>query len=186
MRRSQGILAAASSAALLGAGLVARQVWGALHRPDLPSFSNQDISGAFGDPSLPPFRIVAVGDSSLTAPGIDDLDDVWLRRLAHRYTDRHRLELTSLGVGGSRAADVVNGQLTAAVRLRADLAVVSVGGNDVIWGVPVRRYARHLEAIVSGLAPSPAYRPYCSATSPAVPPSSTAPAFGWPPPIGTR
>ncbi len=65
-------------------------------------------------PAAPLLRVVAVGDSSLTAPGIEDLDDVWLRRLVRRYAEGHRVELISLGVGGSRARDVVDGQLDAA------------------------------------------------------------------------
>ena len=147
------ILAVLSSLPLAGAGVLLYQIRRAAHRPDLPSFTNQDISGSFGDPALPPLRIVAVGDSSLTAPGIDDLDDVWLRRLALAYAHRHHVELISLGVGGSRARDVVEGQLDAAVALRPDLAVVTVGGNDAIRAESVRRYRAALEKIVRRLEP---------------------------------
>lgn len=151
MRGLRTTLTAVAGASLLGAGFVARQVWRTVHRPDLPSFANQDISGTFGDPTSPPLRIVAVGDSALTAPGIKNLDDAWLRRLARIYADRHRVELTSLGVGGSRAGDVLTGQLAAAVALQPDIAVVNVGGNDVIRAVPVRRYADALGTIVGRL-----------------------------------
>ena len=147
------IFAVLSSLPLAGAGVLLYQIRRAAHRPDLPSFTNQDISGSFGDPTLPPLRIVAVGDSSLTAPGIDDLDDVWLRRLALAYAHRHHVELISLGVGGSRARDVVEGQLDAAVALRPDLAVVTVGGNDAIRAESVRRYRAALEKIVGRLEP---------------------------------
>jgi lysophospholipase L1-like esterase len=145
------ILTVLSSLPLAGAGFLAYQIRRAAHRPDLPSFTNQDISGTFGDPALPPLRVVAVGDSSLTAPGIDDLNDVWLRRVALAYTNRHRVELVSLGVGGSRARDVVEGQLDAAVALQPDVAVVTVGGNDAIRAEPVRRYTAALETIVGRL-----------------------------------
>jgi lysophospholipase L1-like esterase len=151
MRRSRAALAVFSGASLFGGGLLARQVWRTVHRPDLPSFTNQDISGTFGDSSLPPLRIVAVGDSSLTAPGLADLDDAWLRRVARGYADRHRVDLRSLGVGGSLAGDVVAGPLGAAVALRPDVAVVSVGGNDVIRAVPAGRFMASLETIVSRL-----------------------------------
>jgi len=136
---------------LAGAGFLLLQVRRAAHRDDLPSFSNQDISDSFGDPAAPPLRVVAVGDSSLTAPGIADLEDVWLRRLIRPYAESHHVELISLGVGGSRARDVIDGQLDAAVALRPDIAVVTVGSNDAIRATPVRRFAADLERIVTRL-----------------------------------
>lgn len=145
------VVGALSALPALGAGFVALEVWRTAHRPDLPSFTNQDISGVFGPEDAPPLRIVAVGDSSLTAPGIADLDDVWLRRIARSYADRHRVELISLGVGGSRARDVLDGQLEAAVALEPDVAVVTVGGNDAIRGTPVGPYAAALEQIIGRL-----------------------------------
>ncbi|MBM3695915.1 MAG: hypothetical protein FJW79_08290 [Actinobacteria bacterium] len=150
MRRAGPVLAT-SSLPLLGVGFVLHQVRRAAHRPDLPSFTNHDISATLGDPVDPPLRVVAVGDSSLTAPGIADLGDVWLRRLAGRYAESHCVELISLGVGGSRARDVVEGQLEAAVDLQPDIAVVTVGSNDAIRATPVRRFTADLERIVSRL-----------------------------------
>ncbi|MBN2114126.1 MAG: hypothetical protein JW785_08375 [Acidimicrobiia bacterium] len=142
---------AVSGAALACAALLARDVWRTVHRPDLPSFANQDMSGTFGDPAAPPLRVVALGDSSLTAPGLEDLDDAWLRRVLRDYADRHRVELISLGVGGSRAQEVAAAQLEEAVALQPDIAVVAVGGNDAFRGVTRRRFTRALEAILSGL-----------------------------------
>jgi lysophospholipase L1-like esterase len=134
------------------AAVVAAQVLRAARRPDLPSFPNQDPSGRFGDPALPHLRIVALGDSSITAPGVANLDNVWIRRIARTLADRYHLELVSLAVGGSRAGDVVEGQLAEAIRLRPDVAVVSVGANDALRGVTPQRYRRHLETIINGLA----------------------------------
>ena len=150
MSRARTLLAL-SALPVLGVGFLIREVRRAAHRDDLPSFSNQDISGTFGDPAAPPLRIVAVGDSSLTAPGVADLDQVWLRALARRYADGHRVELISLGVGGSRARDVIDGQLEAAAALAPDIAVVTVGSNDAIRATPVRRFTADLEHIVSRL-----------------------------------
>lgn len=144
-------LLALSSLPLVGAGFLLHQVRRAAHRDDLPSFTNQDISTTLGDPDAPRLRVVAVGDSSLTAPGIEDLDDVWLRRLVRRHAESHRVELLSLGVGGSRARDVIEGQLHDAVALRPDIAVVTVGSNDAIRATPVRRYLADMERIIDRL-----------------------------------
>jgi lysophospholipase L1-like esterase len=137
---------------VVAAAVVATQVLRAAHRPDLPSYPNQDPSGVFGDPALPRLRIVAVGDSSITAPGVVDLDNVWIRRVSHALADRYHVELISLAVGGSKAGDVLEGQLEGALRLRPDVAVVSVGANDALRGVTPERYRRNLTAIVTRLA----------------------------------
>lgn len=136
------------------AALVATQVLKAAHRPDLPSYPNQDPSGVFGDPTLPRLRIVAMGDSSITAPGVADLDNIWIRRVARTLADRYHVEVISLAVGGSKASDVLEGQLDGALRLQPDVAVVSVGANDALRGVSPERYRRNLTVIVTRLAAS--------------------------------
>lgn len=136
------------------AAIVATQVLRATRRPDLPSYPNQDPSGVFGDPALPRLRIVAVGDSSITAPGVADLDNIWIRRVATKLSDRYHVEMISLAVGGSKASDVLEGQLDGALRLHPDVAVVSVGANDALRGVSPERYRRNLTAIVNRLAAS--------------------------------
>ena len=133
------------------AAFVAVQVLRAAHRRDLPSFSNQDPSGTFGDPEAPPFRIVGLGDSSITSPGVTDLDNTWIRRLARSQADRHRVELIALAVGGSKARDVIEGQLEEAVRLRPDVAIVCVGANDALRGVSVERYRSEITHILARL-----------------------------------
>ena len=132
--------------------VLAAQVLRATRRPDLPTFPNQDPSGRFGEGALPHLRIVALGDSSITAPGVADLDNIWIRRIARTLSARYRVELISLAVGGSKAGDVVEGQLSEAVRLHPDVAVVSVGANDALRGVTPERYRRHLTTIVHRLS----------------------------------
>jgi lysophospholipase L1-like esterase len=134
-----------------GGGFVLVQVLRAAHRTDLPSFTNQDASGTFGDPALPSLRIVAVGDSSLTGPGVEDPGSIFVSRLARAIADRYRVELVSLGVGGSKVRDVIEGQLAEAVRLRPDLAVVSVVTNDAIRATPLPRFRRDLDLILTRL-----------------------------------
>ena len=134
------------------AAVVFSQVMRAAHRSDLPSFPNQDPSGSFGEGEAEPLRIVALGDSLITAPGVENLDNIWIRRVARRLSDRYRVEVISLAVGGSKARDVIEGQLAEAVRLRPDVAVVSVGANDALRGVSPERFRRQLTTIVERLS----------------------------------
>jgi lysophospholipase L1-like esterase len=137
---------------LAAGAFVASQVMRAARRTDLPSFPNQDPSGVFGDPGSPPLRIVAVGDSSVTAPGVEDIDNVWIRVIARAMAETHHVTLISLAVGGAKARDVIEGQLDEAVRLRPTVASVSVGGNDALRGASSGGYRRRLTAIVERLA----------------------------------
>ena len=148
METTKRILAAIPLLPAMGAGLVVAQVLRAAHRSDLPSFPNQEPSGTFGDPDAPPLRIVAVGDSSLTAPGVQHLDNCWIRRNALHLAERFRVELISLGVGGSKTQDVIEGQLHAAQRLAPDLGVVSVGANDALRGVRPASFRRNMRIIL--------------------------------------
>ena len=74
-------------------------------------------------------RVVALGDSTLTGPGIADPSDIWLRQALHRMELEPSIEVISLAVGGSRVADVL-GQATSAIDLHPALIVVAVGAND--------------------------------------------------------
>lgn len=134
-----------------GLGLLAAQVYRAGHRKDLPSHTNQETSGTFGNPGDPKLRVVAIGDSSITCPGVETIDDCFVRRIAIHLSDRYFVELTSLAVGGSKVRDVLNGQLDQAVALQPDLALCSVGANDAIRATSVRQYEADLTKIVTAL-----------------------------------
>lgn len=151
MQLTKRIATAVPALPVAGALFIASQVLRAAHRSDLPSYPNQDPSGVFGDPEAPNLRVVAVGDSSITAPGVESLDNTWIRRITRRHSDTHCVELVCLAVGGSKARDVVEGQLGEAVRLQPDVAVVSVGANDVIRTLSSKRYERDLTTIVDAL-----------------------------------
>ena len=131
--------------------LLVAQVLKAAHRKDLPSLENQDPSGFFGDPNRPPLRIVVLGDSSVTAPGVEPLDAAWPRQIAHRLSDRFYVELFSVAAGGSKTRDVIAKQLQPAIAAEADIAVVSVGANDALRATPLRRFEREFRQIVDQL-----------------------------------
>jgi lysophospholipase L1-like esterase len=117
--------------------------------PELPEF---DPSGEFGDPALPTLRVVVLGDSSVTAPGVGGPDEIWVRIVCRRLSQDRHVRLHSLAVGGSRARTVIETQLEEAVRLDPDLVLIAIGANDAIHGVPMRRFERDLETIVSTMA----------------------------------
>lgn len=129
------------------------QVLRAAHRKDLPSLENQDPSGVFGDPNGPQLRLVVIGDSSVTAPGVEPLDASWPRQVALRLSDRFCVELCSVAVGGSKARDVLDTQLDAAIALHPDMAIISVGANDAMRGTRLPRFEREYNQILARLAP---------------------------------
>ena len=138
--------------ALVGLGVLTGQVMHAAHRKDLPSFQNQDPSADVGNPDNPRLRIVYLGDSSITAPGVEPIDLCWARRIATHLSDRYFVEVRSVAIGGSKASDVLRDQVDVALGIGADLALLSVGANDALRAVPVRDYERDLDEIVRRLA----------------------------------
>jgi len=145
-------LSAISRRSLAATGILLSQVWHTGHRPDLPSLSNQDPSAILGDPANPPLKVVLLGDSSVTAPGVIPLDDCWARRVGHHLATRYRVELRNLAVGGSRAGDLLRYQLAVALAEAPDMALVCVGANDALRAVSVEDYERDLTQILTRLS----------------------------------
>ena len=136
----------------LAAGtLLAGQMARAILRDDLPSLENQDPSGSFGDPGAPPLRIVFLGDSSVTAPGVEPLDHSWPRQMAMHLAQRFHVEAISVAAGGSKARDVLECQVDAALDADPDIAYVAVGSNDALRGVPIASFEADFGRIVERL-----------------------------------
>jgi lysophospholipase L1-like esterase len=121
-------------------GVLTAQMVQTMQRPDLESFTDQDPSGVFGDSDSPPLRMIILGDSTVTAPGVEPLDACWARRAALSLSDRYRIELVSVAVGGSKISDVRDEQIHRAIVTGGDIAVVCVGGNDALRGTPINRF----------------------------------------------
>ena len=134
-----------------GMGIVAGQLLHAAHRRDLPSHENQDPSGDFGSRDRPSLRVVLLGDSSITAPGVEPIDLSWPRRIASDLASHYFVELRSVAVGGARALHVLRDQVDAALALHGDMALISVGANDALRAVPVRDYERAIDEILRRL-----------------------------------
>ena len=141
------------TAALLGStallGLAGEVLYAGFR--DVPRFEGVDPSGTFGSPDLPPLRIAVLGDSSCTGPGLHHPDQIWVRRIGAHLGRRFHTTVDSVAVGGSRAHDVLRDQVPTILPTRPDLALVSVGSNDMLYGVPVKTFARNLESIIVGL-----------------------------------
>lgn len=135
-----------------GAAILTGQVLHAAHRQDMPGLADQDPSGVFGDGKAPLLRIVLVGDSSLTSPGVDPPDAAWPRVLARRLTGRYTVELISFASGGSKAGDVLVHQVPRALEVASHLALVSVGANDALRATPLRSYEESMNEILGRLA----------------------------------
>ncbi|MEZ5171402.1 MAG: SGNH/GDSL hydrolase family protein [Acidimicrobiia bacterium] len=126
------------------------QAWYVNHR-NLPSFDELDPSGTIGDPSHPRVRFTLLGDSSITAPGLDHPDDIWVRQVARRLSSTYCIDIVNHAVSGSRVRDVVERQLVDATSERGDVAIVSVGANDALRGTSMSRLETLLTRIVTEL-----------------------------------
>jgi lysophospholipase L1-like esterase len=132
------------------AGFLYAEAMYAAHR-GLPTVSGHDPSGEIGDPSRPEVTLLLLGDSTLTGSGLESVDDIWVRQMAARLSDEFRIRIVSVAAGGARTSEVRQYQLPQALRIRADLAIVSAGANDVMHVTPLRDVERDLMAIVAGL-----------------------------------
>jgi len=136
---------------LLGTTVVDLEAAYAILRPspDLPQF---DPSGVFGSPDAPELRVAALGDSSVTAPGVGGPEEIWITLVAERLAITHHVVLQSFAVGGSMAHNLVAEQMDEAILFGPDLVFVSVGANDAIKGVSLRKFAENLDRLIAELS----------------------------------
>lgn len=141
MRRSTSV------AAGLAAGVWAGTSY--LRWRSLPTFSGSDASGVFGDPTFPPLSVAVLGDSSCTGPGLDRIEDVWIQRVGRELGKEFHTTIDSFAVGGARA-DLVLAEQVPQVD-HHDVALISVGPNDMLHGVSPSTFRARLEAIVDAV-----------------------------------
>lgn len=118
---------------------------------DLPRLEGTDASGTFGTSNLPSLRIAVLGDSSCTGPGLQNPDEIWVRRIGEHFGRRFHTTIDSVAVGGSRAGDLLRDQVPMVLATNPDVALVSVGANDMLYGVPIKTLESNLESIVTKL-----------------------------------
>lgn len=137
--------------AVAGLTLLGLEAAYAVLRP-APRLEQFDPSGEFGDPANPTLRVVVLGDSSVTAPGVAGPHEIWVTLICARLAETRHVVLRSFAVGGSRADDVLANQLDDAIAFDPDVVFVSVGANDALKGVPIRRFASNLDLVIGKLA----------------------------------
>jgi lysophospholipase L1-like esterase len=136
---------------LVAGTVLAGQMARAILRDDLPTLENQNPSGVFGEADSPPLKLVFLGDSSVTAPGVEPLDHSWPRQMAMHLGRHYRVEAISFAAGGSKSRDVLNEQVDSALAVSPDIVYVAVGSNDALRGTPVARFESEFDKIVARL-----------------------------------
>jgi lysophospholipase L1-like esterase len=123
-------------------GLWAQVRWVAHH--DYPEYPDLDASGVFGDPRHPRLSIALFGDSTITGPGLESADQIWIRQAIERLLPRYFIVLDSYAVGGARVGDVLGDQIPRMNGRRYDIIILSAAANDAIHGLPQSRIRRLL------------------------------------------
>lgn len=125
----------------------AAQIARMAHSAAWPSLTNQDPAGVFGDPSKPTLRLVVIGDSSVTAPGVQPLDGCWVRHAARSLSHEYYVDLINHAVGGAKIAGVLQEQIGPALADSPHMLLISIGGNDALRGTPIRRFEDDYERL---------------------------------------
>jgi lysophospholipase L1-like esterase len=127
-----------------------------------------NVRTRIGADSAPPLRLVMLGDSAALGVGVDRVADTVGGQLAELLAaggqPGRRVELSSVGVSGSRSSDLATQVARALLGSRPDVAVILVGANDVIGlrapgdaaaylGVAVRRLREAGVEVVVGTCP---------------------------------
>src|SRR5262249_54137904 len=100
-------------------------------RPDLRLAMRASVGGD----AATPLRLVLMGDSTALGVGVERVADTVGGQLATLLADGpggRRVELSNVAVSRSRSARLSNQVARALVGTRPDVAVILVGGNDVI------------------------------------------------------
>jgi lysophospholipase L1-like esterase len=119
-------LAAIAAGALLLLGI---EVLLAFRRDYFREGPGAPITGSFGHSSLPPLRLVVIGDSTSVGVGAKPQESFpWI--IAERLGEKFKVELHVVGVSGARIEDAARDQVPAAIALKPDLVLIEIGAND--------------------------------------------------------
>jgi len=110
-----------------------------------------------GADSAPSLRLVMLGDSAALGVGVDRVADTVGGQLAELLATAaggqpgRRVDLSSVGVSGSRSSDLATQVARALLGSRPDVAVILVGANDVVGLRSPAEAATYLGAAVRRL-----------------------------------
>jgi lysophospholipase L1-like esterase len=133
--RLAGLTLAAT--AMSGAVVLAGQVIAARSRSYTRPELGLSVRKRVGPAGAPPLRLVLLGDSAALGVGVDPADTVG-GQLARRLSEgvagapQRQVSLSSVGVSGSRSADLATQVARALLAERPDVAVILIGANDVV------------------------------------------------------
>ncbi|MEV0727827.1 SGNH/GDSL hydrolase family protein [Polymorphospora sp. NPDC050346] len=116
------------------------------------------LRATVGAPAAPPLRLVLLGDSLALGVGVDQVADTVGGQLARLLSEgdgaaagRRRVELSSVGVSGSRSTDLATQVARALLGRLPDVAVILIGANDATGLRRPVEAAAHLGAAVRRL-----------------------------------
>jgi len=108
--------------------------------------------------SAPPFRFVVIGDSTSLGQGATKQTENYSYQFAQAaLLNKYRsIEITNLAVSGAKTEDVLAKQIEAALVLKPDLIVLSIGANDVTGLVSETDFRRNYTNLLQRLTNSSA------------------------------
>jgi lysophospholipase L1-like esterase len=113
-----------------------------------------EVRPAAAAAATPPWRLVALGDSSVAGIGADRLEGCLAVQIGQRVADAtgRRVHVRALGVSGARTADVTAAQVTALdPDDPPDAVIVIVGMNDIVHATPPWAYRRAVRRLYTDL-----------------------------------
>lgn len=134
-RLTQAALATAVAGTVGGAAMLAAEAVAARNRRYAQPSFGLAIRSAIGRSNAPRVRLVLLGDSTALGVGVERVSDTVGGQLAELLAGgpgQRRVEVSTLAVASSRAADLGAQVARALVGPRPDVAVVLIGGSDVV------------------------------------------------------
>ncbi len=132
---------------LLGPVIVPEGLWLRWHTPHLLTPPG-DTAGHSGEG--PPLSLLLAGDSAIAGVGADTWQQTLIGQLLPLLVATRRVDWRVVATSGHRSADMLLA-LEALPPLAVDVAVLSVGANDIIGQTPRRRWEKVRPALIQTL-----------------------------------